>query len=157
VILKAAVSREGLMLLPSNRFEALGGERKGQFSIRINQQWRILGNIMTKTENRPVYPILPGTILADELAELNISAAELARQLHVPSNRIDQLLGGKRAMTADTALRLEQWLGVEAAFWMNLQNSYELDLATEKSGEKIKRTIHRRPPLSSAQAVASLP
>jgi proteic killer suppression protein len=41
VILKAAVSREGLMLLPSNRFEALGGEREGQFSIRINQQWRI--------------------------------------------------------------------------------------------------------------------
>ena len=112
---------------------------------------------MTKTGNRPVYPIHPGTILADELAELNISAAELARQLHVPSNRIYQLLGGKRAMTADTALRLEQWLGVEAAFWMNLQNSYELDLATEKSGEQIRRTIHRRPPLSSAQAVASLP
>ena len=41
VILKAAVSCEGLMLLPSNRFEALGGERRGQFSIRINQQWRI--------------------------------------------------------------------------------------------------------------------
>jgi addiction module HigA family antidote len=50
----------------------------------------------------------------------------------VPSNRIDQLISGKRAMTADTALRLEQWLCVEAAFWMNPQNSYELDLATEK-------------------------
>jgi plasmid maintenance system antidote protein VapI len=57
-------------------------------------------------------------------------------------------------MTADTALRLEQWLGVEAAFWMNLQNSYELDLATEKSGEMIKQTIHRHPSPSSVQAVA---
>ena len=98
---------------------------------------------MTNTEKRPVYPIHPGTILADELQELNITAAELARQLHVPSNRIYQLINGKRAMTADTALRLEQWLGVEAGFWMNLQNSYELDLATEKSGEMIKQMVQR--------------
>jgi len=83
-----------------------------------------------------------------------MSAAELARQLHVPSNRIYQLISGKRAMTADTALRLEQWLGVEAAFWMNLQNSYELDLATEKSGEKIKKTVLRRSAPSVIQAVA---
>jgi antitoxin HigA-1 len=108
---------------------------------------------MTKTEKRPVYPIHPGSILADELQVLSMSAAELARQLHVPSNRIYQLISGKRAMTADTALRLEQWLGVEAAFWMNQQNSYELDLATEKSGEKIKRTVQRRSSPSSIQAV----
>jgi plasmid maintenance system antidote protein VapI len=57
-------------------------------------------------------------------------------------------------MTADTALRLEKWLGVEDAFWMNLQNSYELDLATEKSGEKIKRTIYHRPTASTAQTIA---
>ncbi|MCE2839241.1 MAG: HigA family addiction module antitoxin [Cyanobium sp. 49614_E6] len=63
---------------------------------------------MNQTEKRPVYPIHPGTILADELQELNISAAELARQLHVPSNRIYQLISGKRAMTADTALRLDR-------------------------------------------------
>jgi death-on-curing protein len=69
------------------------------------------------------------------------------------SYRIHQLISGKRAMTADTALRLEQWLGVEAAFWMNLQNSYELDLATEKFGEKIKRTVQRRSSPSSVQAV----
>ncbi|MCW3095160.1 MAG: plasmid maintenance system antidote protein family [Chthonomonadaceae bacterium] len=101
---------------------------------------------MTTIEKRPVYPIHPGTILADELAELQMSPAELARELHVPSNRLYQLIAGKRAMTADTALRLEQWLGVEAAFWMNLQKSYELDLAAEQIGEEIKRTIHRRSP-----------
>lgn len=97
-------------------------------------------------QKRPIYPIHPGEILADELAELGLTPAELAREIHVPSNRIYQLVGGKRAMTADTALRLEQWLGVEAAFWLNLQKSYELDLAAEHIGEEIKRTIHRRQP-----------
>jgi len=95
-------------------------------------------------EKRPAYPIHPGAILADELAELNMTPAELARTLHVPSNRVYQIIAGQRAMTADTALRLEQWLGIEAAFWMNLQKSYELDLATEKIGDEIKRTIARR-------------
>jgi addiction module HigA family antidote len=101
---------------------------------------------MTETEKRPIYPIHPGTILGDELAELNMTPAELARILHVPSNRIYQLIAGKRAMTADTALRLQQWLGVEAAFWLNLQKSYELDLAAEQIGETIKATITRREP-----------
>ena len=95
------------------------------------------------TEKRPIYPIHPGQILADELAEMNMTPTALARAIHVPSNRIYQLIAGKRSMTADTALRLEQWLGVEAVFWMNLQKSYELDLASEKIGEEIKRTISR--------------
>src|SRR3954467_9615884 len=98
------------------------------------------------SERRPIYPIHPGKVLAGELEELDMTAAELARSLHVPSNRLYQLIAGKRAMTADTALRLEQWLGVEAAFWMNLQKSYELDLASEKVGSEIKRTIQRRRP-----------
>ncbi|HWS83916.1 MAG TPA: HigA family addiction module antitoxin [Ktedonobacteraceae bacterium] len=95
------------------------------------------------TEKRPIYPIHPGQILADELSEIQMTPAELARELHVASNRIYQIIAGTRAMTADTALRLEQWLGVEAAFWMNLQKSYELDLAAEQIGEEIKRTIAR--------------
>ena len=110
---------------------------------------------MTATEKRPVYPIHPGAVLADELAELQMSPAQLARELHVPSNRLYQLIAGKRAMTADTALRLEQWLGVEAAFWMNLQKSYELDLASEQIGEEIKRTIHRRPLAPQEQAIVA--
>ena len=87
---------------------------------------------------RPVYPIHPGEILADELAELNTSPTELARMLYVPANRISQLIAGKRSMTADTALRLEKWLGVSAAFWMNLQNRYELDIAREKAGDTLQ-------------------
>lgn len=110
---------------------------------------------MTALDKQLVYPIHPGTILADELAELHMSPAELAQELHVPSNRLYQLIAGKRAMTADTALRLEQWLGVEAAFWMNLQKNYELDLAAELIGDEIKRTIRRRPSVASEQSMGA--
>jgi addiction module HigA family antidote len=105
-------------------------------------------------EKRPIYPIHPGEVLAGELEELNITPAQLARELHVPSNRLYQLIAGKRAMTADTALRLEQWLGVEAAFWMNLQKSYELDLAAEQIGDEIKSTIKRYTPDAASDRAA---
>lgn len=84
-------------------------------------------------------PIHPGRFLADELTELQISAAELAQALHVPPNRIYQILNGKRAMTADTALRLSQWFGTSAEFWMNLQKMYELRLA-EPQLDRYSRT-----------------
>jgi len=87
---------------------------------------------------RPIYPIHPGQVLADELAELNTTPTGLARALHVPANRISQLVAGKRGMTADTALRLEKWLGVSAAFWMNLQKRYELDVAREQTGDALE-------------------
>ncbi len=74
-------------------------------------------------------PIHPGEILADELKELGMSAAELARILHVPASRITLILNGQRGITADTALRLGQWLGTGAEFWLNLQKSYELRCA----------------------------
>jgi antitoxin HigA-1 len=88
--------------------------------------------------------IHPGEILADELNELEMSAAELARTLHVPTNRITQILAGKRGITADTALRLGQWLGTGPELWINLQKAYELRLADQAKGEEIKRTIRRR-------------
>jgi len=99
-------------------------------------------NDMTTIEKRITHPIHPGEILHDELVELNISPAELARQIHVPANRIYQLIAGKRDMTADTALRLQQWLGVSAGFWLNLQKQYELDAMVKSFDEEIKPTIH---------------
>ncbi len=78
-------------------------------------------------QKRPIYPIHPGEILADELMELNKTPAELARELHVPANRISQLVTGKKAMTADIALRLERRLGISAAFWINLHKRYEME------------------------------
>ena len=83
-------------------------------------------------------PIHPGEILADELEEIGISAAELARQLNVPANRITQILSGKRSVTADTALRLGKWFGTGPKIWLNLQQSYELDLAIQEIGADLK-------------------
>ncbi len=86
-------------------------------------------------------PIHPGEILADELEALGMSALALAKALHVPANRISQIIAGKRGMTADTALRLSQLLGTTPGFWLNLQKAYELRLAEQESGEEIRRSI----------------
>jgi antitoxin HigA-1 len=88
--------------------------------------------------------IHPGEILADELQELSMSAAALARTLHVPTNRVTQILNGQRGITADTALRLGQWFGTGAELWLNLQKSYELRLAEQEVGEEIKKNIKFR-------------
>jgi antitoxin HigA-1 len=85
--------------------------------------------------------IHPGEILADELKELGISASELARFLHIPPNRITQILNGQRSITADTALRLGHWFGTGAELWLNLQKSYELKLAEQLAGAEIQATI----------------
>jgi|SRR5207249_11366289 len=89
-------------------------------------------------------PIHPGEILADELKEIGLSAAELARTLGVPANRISQVIAGKRAITADTALRLARYFGTSPDLWMNLQKTYELDLARRQVGKVLKR-IPQRP------------
>ena len=80
----------------------------------------------------------PGKHLAEQLRELEISAAELARQVKVPTNRITEIMNGQRAVTGDTALRLGHFFGTSAEFWLHLQNLYELRLAEEKSGTAIK-------------------
>ena len=80
----------------------------------------------------------PGKHLAEQLRELEISAAELARQVKVPTNRITEIMNGQRAVTGDTALRLGHFFGTSAEFWLNLQNLYELRLAEEKAGAAIK-------------------
>ncbi len=82
--------------------------------------------------------IHPGEHLAEQLTELGMSAAELARQLKVPTNRITAILNGQRAVTGDTALRLGHFFGTSPEFWINLQKLYELRLAEQKSGEIIK-------------------
>jgi len=92
-------------------------------------------------------PIHPGEHLAEELDELKMSAAELARQIEVPVNRITAILNGERGVTADTALRLGHWFGTSAEFWLNLQSLYELRLARRDVGDRVKKlptlTEHR--------------
>jgi addiction module HigA family antidote len=86
----------------------------------------------------PVLVIHPGEHLAEELRELEMSAAELARQLKVPTNRITEILNKRRAITGDTALRLAHFFGTTAEFWLNLQSLYEIRLAQQKAGKSIK-------------------
>jgi addiction module HigA family antidote len=85
-----------------------------------------------------VTAIHPGEHLSEELRTLGMSAAELARNLGVPTNRITQILNGQRAITGDTALRLAHFFGTTPEFWLNLQNLYELLLARQKAGKAIK-------------------
>jgi antitoxin HigA-1 len=84
-------------------------------------------------------PIHPGEHLAEELKELGMSAAELARQIDVPVNRITAILNGERGVTADTALRLGHWFGTSAEFWLNLQTLYELRAARQEIGQRVKK------------------
>ena len=82
--------------------------------------------------------IHPGEHLAEELEALDMSAAELARKIDVPTNRVTQILNGTRAITGDTALRLAHFFGTSAQFWLNLQNPYDLRLAQKKAGKSVK-------------------
>jgi len=84
-------------------------------------------------------PIHPGETLREDLDALGMSAAELARRIEVPTNRITGILNGRRAITGDTALRLGRFFGTTGEFWLNLQKLYELRLAEEKSGAAIAR------------------
>ncbi|HEY6273384.1 MAG TPA: HigA family addiction module antitoxin [Terriglobales bacterium] len=90
--------------------------------------------------------IHPGEHLAEELEALDMSAAELARKIGVPTNRVTQILKGTRTITGDTALRLGHFFGTSAQFWLNLQSLYDLRLAEQKAGKSIKAlpTLKRR-------------
>ena len=82
--------------------------------------------------------IHPGEHLAQELQELGMSAAELARKLDVPTNRVTGILNGQRAITGDTALRLAHFFGTSPEFWLNLQSLYEIRIAAKKAGKSIR-------------------
>ena len=99
----------------------------------------------------PHTPIHPGEHLAEELKALSMSAAELSRQLKVPTNRITSILNGRRAITGDTALRLAHFFGTSAQFWLNLQSLYDIRLAEQKMG----RTIKGLPTLKNARREAA--
>jgi len=87
-------------------------------------------------------PITPGEILREDFMEpLSISINKLARDLSVPPNRISEIVNGKRAITADTALRLQRYFGVEAQFWLNLQSEYDLRIIRRKIWDDIQRRI----------------
>jgi addiction module HigA family antidote len=101
--------------------------------------------------------IHPGEQLAEELRALDMSAAELARQLKVPTNRVTGILNGQRAITGDTALRLGHFFGTSPEFWLNLQSLYELRLAKQRAVKTIKAlpTLKRRKGRDVRQSVSA--
>jgi len=90
----------------------------------------------------------PGEVLAHKLEALGVSSTELARQLHVPANRITQIVNGKRGIISDSALRLAHWFGNAPEYWMALQAKYDLEIAATEADGNIKRlpkaTTHTR-------------
>ena len=97
------------------------------------------------TSNR-MRPVHPGEILGEELQELGISANALAKELGVPTNRITAIIGGRRGITADTALRLSRYLGTTPQLWLNLQKTFELRVAEIESGNDIVERVQPREP-----------
>lgn len=97
----------------------------------------------------------PGEVLAHKLGALGVTPTELARQLHVPANRITQIVNGKRAITGDSALRLAHWFGDEPEHWMALQARYDLEIAKTEAGREIAELptrLRRAAPRSKSQA-----
>lgn len=87
-------------------------------------------------------PINPGEILREDFLEpLGISLNQLSRDISVPPNRISEIVNGKRAITANTALRLERYFGIEAQFWLNLQTEFDLRNMRRKIGADIEKRI----------------
>jgi len=100
-------------------------------------------------------PITPGEILREDFMEpMEISMNKLSRDIAVPPNRISEIVNGKRGISADTALRLERYFGVEAQFWLNLQSEYDLRIIKRKIGPDIEQRIIpvKKIPANSTQA-----
>ncbi|GLJ62019.1 MULTISPECIES: HigA family addiction module antitoxin [Microbacterium] len=91
---------------------------------------------MTTTDK--LAPIHPGEVLMEDFVEaFGITQNKLAVSIGVPPRRINEIVHGKRAITADTALRLGKYFGTSAQFWLNLQAQYDLDLAEDRAAEQI--------------------
>jgi len=87
-------------------------------------------------------PVHPGEVLLEEfLRPMGLSQNRLALQIGVPPRRINEIVLGKRSITADTALRLARYFGTSPQFWLGLQRDYDLDIATEALGERLKREV----------------
>jgi addiction module HigA family antidote len=165
------VGLDELSVPPGNRLEALSGARKGQFSIRINDQDRIcfvwsemgpaeveivdyqIGSDYAARKNMvrvPTHrePTHPGEMLLEEfLRPMEVTQRELADGIHVPYQRVNELVNQRRGITPSTALRLAKFLGTSPDFWMHLQQRWDLYHAAATEQAEL-RTIRRLRPAS---------
>jgi len=107
------------------------------------------------TTGRRLAPVHPGEVLLKEFIEpMQLTRYKVAKETGVPQRRIDEICAGSRAVTADTALRLARFFGVEAQFWMNLQARYDLEIAARTSLKRIERQVK---PLAGRPASKAAP
>jgi len=169
----AAASIESLRVPPGNRLELLKGNRAGQWSIRINDQWHICfrwadgdstdveiaddhqERIMAITREqlkdmdfrdvttgRHLAPVHPGNVLMKDFIEpLGITRYRVAKLAGVQQRRIDEICTGQRSITGDTALRLARLFSVDAAFWINLQAQYDLEVSYLEMHKRIEAEV----------------
>ena len=149
-MLDAAESLADLRIPPGNRLEKLSGNREGQHSIRVNDQWRICfrwtkagpedveitdDHIRGEAMTAALAPVHPGEILMEEfLVPLGVSQHRLAVSIDVPPRRINAIVHGKRRVSADTALRLARYFGTSDRCWINLQSRYDLEVEKDQLG-----------------------
>jgi len=94
--------------------------------------------------SRKLEPIHPGEILLEEfLTPMEISQYRLAKDINVPARRINEIVLGKRSITADTALRLSEYFGMSEKFWLNLQMKYNLEIEKDRLQDRLKREVKK--------------
>ena len=94
---------------------------------------------------RTLTPVHPGEILLEEFLEpMGISQYRLAKDISVPPRRINEIVHGKRSVTADTALRLSRYFGTSERFWLNLQTGYDLDIERDRLGDRLEAEVLQR-------------
>jgi addiction module HigA family antidote len=164
VQLDAAERLDDLRVPPGNRLEALKGDRRGQHSIRVNDQWRVCfrwsdgdvyeveivdyhevdGGAVTNTASgaEKLRPIHPGEVLLEDfLLPMELSQYRLAKDISVPPRRINEIVLGKRSITADTALRLGRYFGTTEQFWLNLQTRHDLEVERDRLGPRLAQEV----------------
>jgi addiction module HigA family antidote len=119
-------------MLRMERWRRLSSRDRGLSQVRVME--------MPKREIQPVHP---GEILLEEfLKPMGLSQNRLALSIGVHPRRINEIVLGKRGITADTALRLAKFFGTSPELWLGLQKDYELDVAMDEMGERINREVH---------------
>jgi len=137
--LEIAGTLDDLRIPPGNRLERLKGTRKGLMSIRINEQFRICfrsgccgdcGLPLRGFVTKQLSPITPGEILNEDFLEpMGITKYRLAKEIAVPPQRIGDIVAGKRAITADTDLRLCKFFGLSEGYWLRAQVAHDIEVA----------------------------
>ncbi len=94
--------------------------------------------------DKKLNPIHPGEILMEEfLKPIGVSQYRLAKDISVPPRRINEIVHGKRSVTADTALRFGRFFGMSPQFWLNLQTRYDLEVTEDSLGNRLEKEVHR--------------